>query len=158
MTKKNSRGQAFSASSYQAFIEQVVDKYGGFIDEEDLDDEIEQAYGEFWGETDQKKWGDQKHSKWKQNVASAKAGLDRRGIIVRYDQVEDVPVSAPKPGWKVTQHNGKWLRKIKRTYRVRLPESIYLRAYIQWRSRRPPKKKRSYEPLRQPNSVHFVPE
>ncbi len=157
-TKKNAGGEAFYTRSYKDFIKKVVDDYGGIIPEELFDEHIEESYSESWGPTDLDRWGDQKHPKWKQNVASAKSGLDRRGIIVRYDRVEDIPVTQRKPDWKVSERNGRLYRRVTRTYRVRLPERIVCQAYVQWQYRVPQKKKRSYDPLPQPKMINIVPE
>lgn len=157
-TKKNSSGEAFSTRSYQEFIEKVVDEYGGIIPEDVLDEHIEKSYSKSWGPTDLDRWGKQKHPKWKQNVASAKSGLDRRGIIVRYEREERIPVSKRNPGWKVVQQNGHMFRLISKTYRVRLPKPVFCNAYSQWQFRVPQRKKRNYEPLPQPKMVHVVPE
>lgn len=156
--KKNKQGEAFTASSYQAFILKVVAENGGIVLEDRLDEMIEEAYGPLWGPTDLECWGQQKHPKWKQNVASAKSGLDRRGIVVRYEADEEIPISRPQPGWKVCQRKRQWYRIVTSIYRVRLPERTFLAAYDQWRRRLPPKQKQQYERLEQPRSVHFVPE
>jgi hypothetical protein len=159
MKLKNRKGEAISAQSYQEFIVKVVTEHGGIVRDDKLDEMIEEAYGKHWGPTDLKPWGRQRHPKWKQNVASAKSGLDRRGVVVRFERTEAIPISRREPGWKVTkQRNGQLFRIVRHVYRVLLPEPTFLRAYDQWCRRMPPKQKKNYEKLDQPIQVDFVPE
>ena len=125
--------QAVTAAAYVAFIEKVVDRHDGVIEEQSLDRLIEEKYSPLWSPTDKRPWGRQLHSKWKQNVASAKSALDRRGIIVRY------------VAWV---EKGNRLRKV--VYRVRLPERIFVVAANQWASRPEGRRKKQYDPLPQP--------
>ena len=158
MTLKNRKGEAISAQSYQEFIVKVVTEHCGIVRDDELDEMIEEAYRKHWGPTDLKPWGRQRHPKWKQNVASAKSGLDRRGVVVRFERTEAIPISHREPGWKIEKRKGHLFRIVTHVYRVLLPESTFLRAYGQWRRRMPPKQKKNYEKLDQPIQVDFVPE
>jgi hypothetical protein len=158
MTKvKNTKGQAVSADAYQEFILKIVEEHGGIILEDLLDDILVEAYQPHWGPTDLEPWGRQSHPKWKQNVASAKSGLDRRGIVVRFEQTEAIPIEEAAPGWKVIRRKRQLYRLVERVYRVMLPEQTYLRAYDQWQIRELPGKKRKYKRLSQPQPVFLVP-
>jgi hypothetical protein len=158
MKLKNRKGEAISAQSYQEFIVKVVTEHCGIVRDDELDEMIEEGYGKHWGPTDLKPWGRQRHPKWKQNVASAKSGLDRRGVVVRFERTEMIPINRREPGWKVIERDGQLFRIVRNVYRVLLPESTFLRAYDQWRRRMPPKQKKQYEKLNQPIQVDFVPE
>ena len=133
--------QAVIAAAYVAFIEKVVDRHGGFVEEKVLDRLIEEKYRPLWSSTDRQPWGKQPHAKWKQNVASAKSALDRKGVIVRF-------VARFKKGGR--------LRKT--VYRVRLPEHVFVAAANQWAARLRGQPKKRYEPLAQPAPVYVVPE
>jgi len=157
MVQKNRKGEAVSVSAYQEFILKAVHEHGGIIREEVLDEIIEEAYGKHWGPTDLEPWGRQGHSKWKQNVASAKSGLDRRAVVVRYVRMESFPVSHAEPGWKVYRKKGVLYRFMRVEYRVALPERFVLSAYDQWQNRFQPKKKKAYDKLKQPIQINLVP-
>jgi hypothetical protein len=133
--------QAVVAAAYVAFIEKVVDRHGGFVEEKVLDGLIEEKYAPLWSRTDKRPWGHQIHSKWKQNVASAKSALDRKGMIVRF-------VARFKKGERVR----------KKVYRVRLPNWIFIEAANQWTARLRGQPKKRYDPLPQPAPVYVVPE
>lgn len=77
---------AITAFAYAEFIQRAVEAHGGRMAEEELNRLIEAKYRPHWTTTDLRPWGNQHHPKWKQNVASAKSGLDRRGIVVRYKE------------------------------------------------------------------------
>ena len=157
MKMKNAKGQAVSADAYQEFILNVVEQHDGIILEETLDEILKESYQKHWGPTDLAPWGRQSHPKWKQNVASAKSGLDRRGIVVRFEQTKAIPIDEAKPGWKVVKRKRQLYRLVTEVYRVLLPEQTYLRAYVQWRHRQPPARKPQYEKLMQPQPVYLVP-
>lgn len=154
---KNAKGQAVSADAYQKFILYVVKEHDGIILEDMLDEILVDAYQPHWGPTDLEPWGRQSHPKWKQNVASAKSGLDRRGIVVRFKQTKAIPIDEAKPGWKVIKRKGQLYRLVTEVYRVLLPEQTYLRAYDQWRGRELPGQKLKYKKLKQPQRVFLVP-
>ena len=124
---------AITAFAYAEFIQKVVATRGGRITECELNALIEEKYRPHWTETDLQPWGQQHHPKWKQNVASAKSALDRRGIVVKY-----------KAGRIV--------------WRVALPEAFLVNAVLQWAHRGRGIKKRTYEPLAQPTGRHVVPQ
>ena len=155
---KNRKGETISAQAYQEFIIKIATEHCGIVREDDLDEMIEEGYEKHWGPTDLKPWGRQRHPKWKQNVASAKSGLDRRGIVVRYECTEAVAISRAKPGWKTKKRQGQLFRLVKQVYRVLLPEPTFLTAYDQWLRRLKPKQKKNHEKLIQPIQVDFVPE
>ena len=157
MKLKNQKGEAISAQSYQEFIVKVVTEHCGIVRDDELDEMIEQAYGKHWGPTDLKPWGRQRHPKWKQNVASAKSGLDRRGVVVRFERKDAIRISRREPGWIVEERKGKLFRIVRHVYRVLLPEATYLRADDQWCRRMPPNQKKNYKKLDQPIQVDFVP-
>ena len=157
MKMKNAKGQAVSADAYQEFILKVVKEHDGIILEDMLDEILVESYRKHWGPTDLKPWGRQSHPKWKQNVASAKSGLDRRGIVVRFEQTIAIAINEAKPGWKVIKRKGQLYRLVVEVYRVLLPEQTYLRAYNQWRGRELPGQKRKYKKLKQPQPVFLVP-
>jgi len=130
-------GTAITAHSYAVFIQKVVNAHGGRITENDLNKLIEEKYAPYWTATDLRPWGDQHHPKWKQNVASAKSALDRRGIVVRCvvrTQREQV------------------------VWRVAMPDRFTLAAVQQWLTRRRGSKKPTYAPLPQPEQQYVVPE
>lgn len=154
---KNAKGHAVSPDAYQEFILNVVKEHNGIILEELLDDILVQSYEKHWGPTDLAPWGQQSHPKWKQNVASAKSGLDRRGVVVRFKRTEAVMIQEAAPGWKVLRRKSQLYRLVNMVYRVLLPGQTYLRAYDQWRQRRPPAQKPQYEKLDQPQPVYLVP-
>jgi hypothetical protein len=155
--KKNVKGHAVSADAYQEFILKVVKEHDGIILEDTLDEILVESYQKHWGPTDLAPWGRQSHPKWKQNVASAKSGLDRRGIVVRFEKTKAIPIDEAKPGWKVVKRKRQLYRLVTEVYRVLLPEQTYLRAYDQWRLRQPPAQKPQYEKLDQPQPVFLVP-
>lgn len=127
--------RAVTAQSYQKFIIKACKHFGGWIEEKKLDALIKEKYSPLWSETDHLIWGNQGHPKWKQNVASAKSGLERRGVVVK-------------------------LKERKTLLRVLLPDRVFVSASIQWWQRKgrfhPPKKQ--YEPLAQPVRVETVPD
>ena len=157
MKMKNAKGQAVSADAYQEFILKVVEQHDGIILEDTLDEILVESYQKHWGPTDLAPWGRQSHPKWKQNVASAKSGLDRRGSIVRFEQTKAIPIDEAKPGWKVVKRKRQLYRLVTEVYRILLPEQTYLSAYVQWRHRQPPARKPQYEKLKQPQRVFLVP-
>lgn len=157
MKMKNAKGQAVSADAYQEFILKVVEEHGGIILEDTLDEIFVESYQKHWGPTDLAPWGRQSHPKWKQNVASAKSGLDRRGSVVRFERTKAIPIHEAKPGWKVVKRKRQLYRLVTEVYRVKLPDAIYLAAYDQWRHRQPPAQKPQYEKLAQPQPVYLVP-
>lgn len=158
MKLKNQKGEAISAQSYQEFIVKVVTDHCGIVREDELDEMIEKAYSKHWGPTDLKPWGRQQHPKWKQNLASAKSGLDRRGIVVRYERKDAIRISRREPGWIVEERDGQLFRIVRHVYRVLLPETTFCHAYDQWCHRMPPKQKKNYKKLDQPIQVNIVPE
>lgn len=135
--------KAVCVDAYRQFIINAVESRGGVIAEAELDRLIEAKFREHWSSTDRRPWGNQRHPKWKQNVAPAKSALDRRGVIVRY--VMRVQVGQTKRYRNVV-------------YRVKLPRRVFTEAWRQWASRPSPDPKRRYEELPQPEAVFVVPE
>jgi hypothetical protein len=134
--------QAITPKAYADFIQAAVSAHGGYMSEKKLNRVIEEKYSSLWSETDKRPWGRQSHPKWKQNVASAKSALDRKGIIVRY------------VAW---YKRGEQQRRM--AFRVQLPEAIFADAWNQWEAREAKRRRRkTYEPLEQPAPVYIVPE
>jgi len=109
--------------------------------DKELDRLIEEKYSPLWTHTDKEPWGDQSHPKWKQNVASAKSALDRKGIVVRFIQrsVEG--------------------RRRRTVYRVLLAHPIFSAARAKWETRTVKgRRRRIYERLEQPAPVYAVPQ
>ena len=132
--KKNQPGEAVVAKAYQAFILKALKANGGVLAEESLDAIIREAYDPIWGKTDTSPWGNISKAKWIQNVASAKSGLDRRGIAIR------------------VQNEG-------RVYRVLLGNNAdWIIAAVHQRDQRQPKSKKQYRKLPQPKARYVVPE
>jgi hypothetical protein len=107
--------------------------------EKEMDVLIEAKYSPLWTHTDKEPWGDQSHPKWKQNVASAKSALDRKGIVVRF-------VARSMKGRRRT------------VFRVLLADPIFTAARAQWETRKVKGRRRKiYDPLEQPAPVYAVP-
>ena len=133
---------AVPASAYQRFILSVVQQHGGLIADDLLDEIIQQQYASHWSRTDKRPWGSgTSKPKWVQNVASAKAGLDHRMLVV-----------------KVTVTEEKGRKVIKRPYRLHIDDRAWIVLESEWQRRRRKRPiKPQHEPLPQPKPNDVVP-
>lgn len=123
--------KAIDVESYKDFIRlNTVSP----IKETDLDKMISEKYGRHWTTLDLEPWGSTEKPKWVQNVASAKAVLERQGEVIKYEDAGELHRVA-----------------------VSLPQKY---AVIQWLKRKTmaKQKKQSYSPLEQPETRYLVPD
>jgi hypothetical protein len=149
-TKKNKPGEAVVPAAYRAFIVNALRRAGGVINEVELDRQIREQYAAYWGKTDRDPWGSVPpgKTKWKQNVASAKAALDHTGEIIRLTLRHRVPCKSDPKKLKVRVEE----------LRVYLgPRYRHIIAAVRQRDRRRRVFKPSYEQLEQPVPVYVVP-
>ena len=99
-------------------------------------------------QTDRSPWGSITKAKWKQNVASAKAGLDHRGVVIRYLVSTYVPRKSDPTKF----------RRTVRAWRVLLgPHCQSIIAAVRQRDDRRRILKKRYRRLKQPKSRYVVP-
>ena len=136
----------------QTFIINTLISHGNIMDETELNNLIRAKYDPYWGRTDRSPWGNvpERKVKWKQNVAAAKAGLDRKGVVILYVYHVKVPAK--------NRRTGKRYRYVKRQARVYLGRNYRtVIAAVFGRANRDKKWKRSYEQLDQPRAKYIVP-